>query len=43
SPGPSSCGGISRDSEAKFLAAYSLNLGIDSSLQAELIGAMMAY
>jgi ribonuclease HI len=40
-PGPSSCGGIFRNSDAIFLGAYAFNLGT-SSLNAELVGAMFA-
>jgi ribonuclease HI len=41
-PGPSSCGGIFRNSDALFLGAYAFNLGTSSSLNAELVGAMYA-
>ncbi|KAK2361038.1 hypothetical protein QL285_086244 [Trifolium repens] len=41
-PGLSSCGGIFRNSDALFLGAFSFNLGISSSLNAELVGAMIA-
>jgi hypothetical protein len=41
-PGPSSCGGIFRDSTSSFLGAFTYNLGISSSLNAELVGAMLA-
>jgi ribonuclease HI len=41
-PGLSSCGGIFRNSDALFLGAFSFNLGISSSLNAELVGAMLA-
>jgi hypothetical protein len=41
-PGPSSCRGTFRYSDASFLGAYASNLGINSSLNAELFGAMLA-
>jgi ribonuclease HI len=41
-PGPSSCGGIFRNSNAEFLGAFAYNLGISNSLCAELNGAMYA-
>jgi ribonuclease HI len=41
-PGLSSCGGLFRNSDSSFLCAYSLNLGVSTSLNAELIGAMLA-
>ena len=41
-PGPSSCGGIFRDSTAAFLGAFSFNLGVGNPLTAELNGAMIA-
>lgn len=41
-PGPSSCGGIFRNSAAEFLGAFACNLGISNSLSVELNGAMFA-
>ncbi|MCH81156.1 ribonuclease H protein [Trifolium medium] len=41
-PGPSSCGGIFRNSNAEFLGASAYNLGISNSLCAKLNGAMYA-
>ncbi|GAU13228.1 hypothetical protein TSUD_245980 [Trifolium subterraneum] len=41
-PGNSSCGGIFRNAEAIFKGAFAINLGIQSSLFAELMGAMIA-
>jgi ribonuclease HI len=41
-PGPSSCGGIFRNSSAEFLGAFAYNLGISNSLCARLNGAMYA-
>jgi hypothetical protein len=41
-PGISACGGIFRNSDSCFLGAYSYNLDISSSLNAELVGAMLA-
>ncbi|CAJ2641500.1 unnamed protein product [Trifolium pratense] len=41
-PGPSSCGGLFRNSSAEFLGAFAYNLGISNSLSAELNGAMYA-
>ena len=40
--GPSSCGGILRNSAAEFLGAFVCNLGISNSLIADLNGAMLA-
>jgi ribonuclease HI len=41
-PGPSSCGGLFRNSKGEFLGAFAYNLGISNSLSAELNGAMYA-
>jgi len=41
-PGPSSCGGIFRDSDAAFLGAFVYILVNTNSLVAELNGAMFA-
>ncbi|PNX74366.1 ribonuclease H [Trifolium pratense] len=41
-PGNSSCGGVFRNSEAIFCGAFAINLGVQSSLFAELMGAMLA-
>jgi ribonuclease HI len=41
-PGNSSCGGIFRNSEANFCGAFAYNLGIQSSLYAEIMGAILA-
>jgi hypothetical protein len=41
-PGPSSCGGIFRNSFAEFLGTFACNLGISNSLISELNGAMLA-
>jgi ribonuclease HI len=37
-----SCGAIFRNSDAAFLGAYSFNFGISSSLNGELVGALVA-
>jgi ribonuclease HI len=41
-PGNSACGGVFRNSQAIFCGAFAVNLGIQSSLFAELLGAMLA-
>lgn len=41
-PGPSSCGGVFRNSEVDFLGAFACNLRISNSLIAGLQGAMFA-
>jgi ribonuclease HI len=41
-PDLSSCGGIFRNSDALFVGAFSFNLGISSSLNAELVDARIA-
>jgi len=41
-PGIAACGGIFRNSEADFLGAFSINLGVTSTLNSELIAAMVA-
>jgi ribonuclease HI len=41
-PGLSACGGLFRNSNASFLGAFASNLGINTSLNSELIGAMLA-
>lgn len=39
-PGRSTCGGIFRDSRGSFMGCFSVNIGINKALQAELLGAM---
>ncbi|GAU51216.1 hypothetical protein TSUD_11730 [Trifolium subterraneum] len=41
-PGSSACGGLFRDANSSFLGVFSYNIGISTSLNAELIGAMVA-
>jgi len=41
-PGLASCGGVFRDNNADFLGCFAEPLGIKSSYQAELCGAMRA-
>jgi ribonuclease HI len=41
-PGLSACGGLFRDANSSFLGAFAFNIGISNSLNAELIGAMIA-
>ncbi|GAU44563.1 hypothetical protein TSUD_367190 [Trifolium subterraneum] len=41
-PGNSSCGGFFRNSAAIFEGAFAVNLGVQTSLFAELMGAMLA-
>jgi len=41
-PGLPACGGIFRNSDSDFLGAFSINLGVTSALNSELIGAMVA-
>ncbi|GAU14007.1 hypothetical protein TSUD_168320 [Trifolium subterraneum] len=41
-PGIFACGGIFRNADSTFLGAYALNLGVSTSLNDELIGAMLA-
>ncbi|CAJ2651412.1 unnamed protein product [Trifolium pratense] len=41
-PGISACGGLFRDANSSFLGAFAFNIGISNSLNAELIGAMIA-
>lgn len=40
--GNAACGGIFRDVNSEFLGAFTINIGIASALNAELIGAMVA-
>ncbi|KAK2443569.1 hypothetical protein QL285_014658 [Trifolium repens] len=40
--GFSACGGIFRNADSSFFGAYALNIGVSTSLKAELIGAMIA-
>jgi ribonuclease HI len=40
--GFSACGGIFRNADSSFLGVYALNIGVSTSLKAELIGAMIA-
>jgi ribonuclease HI len=40
--GISACGGIFRNVDSSFLGAYAFNIGVSTSLKAELIGAMIA-
>jgi hypothetical protein len=39
--GNSACGGILRNVDSSFLGAYAFNIGVSSSLKAELLGAMI--
>lgn len=41
-PGPSSCGGTFKNNDADFLGAFALNMGISTSLCAELHSAIIA-
>lgn len=41
-PGPAGCGGVFRDQSAAIVGCIAANLGLNSALQAELIGAMLA-
>ena len=41
-PGITACGGIFRNAETDFLGAFSINLGVTSALNSELIAAMVA-
>ena len=40
-PGMAACGGIFRNSDADFLVAFSVNLGVSTALHSELIAAMV--
>jgi len=41
-PGQSACGGLFRNSTSDFLGAFAINLGINSTFNSELNGAMVA-
>jgi ribonuclease HI len=40
--GTSTCGGIFRNADSSFLGAYAFNIGVSTSLKAELLGAIIA-
>ena len=41
-PGAAACGGIYRNSNSDFIGAFAINLGVTTTLCAELIGAMVS-